>query len=241
MYRQEQKREFEFLRKLNNMSSVEYPDDPALRARIKSYELAFRMQMSVPEALEFKQENEETKRLYGLDNEVTKPFGEICLGARRLSERGVRFVQLYHGGNAGAGKWDAHSKIKKNYDGLCPQVDKPIAGLLKDLKQRGHARRDACRLGDRVRTHARRRTRIGPRSSPVRLFRSGWRVGASSAGSFTEQPTSSDSTPWRIATTSRMFTPRSFTSSASTQGDWKYPAASASISTSATPSAKILI
>jgi len=137
MYRQEQKREFEFLRKLNNMSSVEYPDDPALRARIKSYELAFRMQMSVPEALEFKQENEETKRLYGLDNEVTKPFGEICLGARRLSERGVRFVQLYHGGNAGAGKWDAHSKIKKNYDGLCPQVDKPIAGLLKDLKQRG--------------------------------------------------------------------------------------------------------
>ena len=137
MYRQEQKREFELLQKLNSISITEYPDDPALRARIKSYELAFRMQMSVPEALEFKQESEATKKLYGMDEEVTKPFGEVCLAARRLSERGVRFVQLYHGGNTGAGKWDAHRQIKKSYDKLCPQVDKPIAGLLKDLKQRG--------------------------------------------------------------------------------------------------------
>ncbi len=137
VFRQEQQREFELLQKLNNISSVEYPDDPALRARIKSYELAFRMQMSVPEALEFSQENAETRRLYGLDEDTTKDFGQVCLAARRLSERGVRFVQLYHGGNAGAGRWDGHRQIKKSYDALCPQVDKPIAGLLKDLKQRG--------------------------------------------------------------------------------------------------------
>ena len=137
VFRQEQQREFELLQKLNNISRVEYPDDPALRARIKSYELAFRMQMSVPEALEFAQENAETRRLYGLDEDTTKDFGQVCLAARRLSERGVRFVQLYHGGNSGAGRWDGHRQIKKSYDALCPQVDKPIAGLLKDLKQRG--------------------------------------------------------------------------------------------------------
>ncbi len=137
MYRQEQEREFEFLQRLNKMSSVEYPDDPALQARVKSYELAFRMQMSVPEAIQFKEESEATLRLYGMDQEVTKPFGEVCLAARRLSERGVRFVQVYHGANNGAGAWDGHSQIKKSYDKLCPQVDKPIAGLLKDLKQRG--------------------------------------------------------------------------------------------------------
>ena len=137
VFRREQQREFELLQKLNNISRVEYPDDPALRARIKSYELAFRMQMSVPEALEFSQENTETRRLYGLDEDTTKDFGQVCLAARRLSERGVRFVQLYHGGNSGAGRWDGHRQIKKSYDALCPQVDKPIAGLLKDLKQRG--------------------------------------------------------------------------------------------------------
>ena len=173
----------------------------ALRARIKSYELAFRMQMSVPEALEFKQENEETKRIYGLDSEVTQPFGEICLAARRLSERGVRFVQLYHGGNAGAGKWDAHSKIKKNYDELCPQVDKPIAGLLKDLKQRGLLDETLVRLGDRVRQNSRRRTRIGPRSSSVWLFDLDGGRRYQARGLFTARPTSWASMPSKIGTT----------------------------------------
>ena len=91
VYQQEQEHEFDFLKRLNGLSAVEYPGDAALKARIKSYELAFRMQMAVPEAVSFKEENEETKRMYGLDQEVTKPFGEICLAARRLSERGVRF------------------------------------------------------------------------------------------------------------------------------------------------------
>jgi hypothetical protein len=135
VYQEEQKREFEFLNKLNRISAVEYPNDSALAARIKSYELAFRMQMAVPEAISFKEESSETKQLYGLDQEITQPFGQVCLAARRLSERGVRFVQVYHGGAGNA--WDAHKDLKKNHSDLAMKVDKPIAGLLKDLKQRG--------------------------------------------------------------------------------------------------------
>jgi hypothetical protein len=135
VYREEQKREFEFLAKLNNLTAVEYPADSALRARIKSYELAYRMQMAVPDVISFKEESEETKRLYGLDNELTKPFGEVCLAARRLSEKGVRFVQVYHGGAGNA--WDAHKDLKKNHGELASKVDKPIAGLLQDLRRRG--------------------------------------------------------------------------------------------------------
>jgi hypothetical protein len=135
VYKEEQQKEFEFLNRLNKISGVEYPSDAALKARIKSYELAFRMQMAAPEAIQFKDENEETKRLYGLDQEVTKPFGEVCLAARRLSERGVRFVQIYHGGSGNA--WDSHKDLKKNHGELAAKTDKPIAGLLQDLKQRG--------------------------------------------------------------------------------------------------------
>lgn len=135
VYREEQQKEFEFLNRLNQISAVEYPSDPALKARIKAYELAYRMQMAAPEAIEFKAESEETKRLYGMDQENSKAFGEVCLAARRLSERGVRFVQIYHGGAGNA--WDAHKDLKKNHGDLAAQTDKPIAGLLQDLKQRG--------------------------------------------------------------------------------------------------------
>jgi hypothetical protein len=135
VYKEEQRREFDLLGKLNNLTAVEYPDDSALRARIKSYELAFRMQMAVPETISFKDESQEIKNLYGLDNEISRPFGEVCLAARRLSERGVRFVQVYHGGAGNA--WDAHHDLKQNHGDLAAKVDKPIAGLLKDLKQRG--------------------------------------------------------------------------------------------------------
>jgi hypothetical protein len=135
VYREEQEREFALLKRLNNLSAIEYPNDSALKARIKSYELAFRMQMAVPEAISFKEESEETKQLYGLENETTRSFGQVCLAARRLSERGVRFVQIYHGGAGNA--WDAHKDLKKNHGELSAKVDKPIAGLLRDLKQRG--------------------------------------------------------------------------------------------------------
>jgi hypothetical protein len=136
-FREEQKEEFDLLGRLNRLAGVEYPDDPALRARIKSYELAFRMQTAVPEVFHFEQESEGTRRLYGLDYHVTRPFGQQCLAARRLVERGVRFIQIFHGSNGGAGAWDAHGDLKHGHSALCGQVDKPIGGLLQDLKQRG--------------------------------------------------------------------------------------------------------
>ncbi|MGE3817904.1 MAG: DUF1501 domain-containing protein [Isosphaeraceae bacterium] len=132
-----QRDEFALLGRLNTLSAVTYPDDPALRARIKSYELAFRMQTAVPEVVRFSTESEATRRLYGLDDPETKTFGEQCLAARRLVERGTRFVQVFHGSNGGAGAWDAHSDLRKGHGKLCKQVDRPIAALLKDLKRSG--------------------------------------------------------------------------------------------------------
>lgn len=134
--REQQEAELSLLGKLNRLSGIDYPDDPALRARIKSYELAFGMQTAVPETLQLEKETNATRRLYGIDQTNTKSFGELCLAARRLVERGVRFVQIFHGGGGG-GAWDAHSGIKKNHEQLSNQTDLPIAGLLKDLKQRG--------------------------------------------------------------------------------------------------------
>jgi hypothetical protein len=136
-FREEREAEQALLGRLNRLSSVEYPDDPALRARIKSYELAFRMQAAVPEVFRIDDESKETRELYGLDQAPTKEFGMQCLGARRLVERGVRFVQLFHGTTGGGGAWDAHGGLKKNHTDLCLQADRPVAGLLKDLKRRG--------------------------------------------------------------------------------------------------------
>jgi uncharacterized protein (DUF1501 family) len=117
------------------MTAVEYPDDPALRARVKAYELAAKMQLAVPQVMDVdRTEAAATKALYGLDNPATAGFGRQCLVARRLVERGVRFVQLYDGGPNG---WDAHGKLKQNHGTNCTRVDRPVAGLLKDLKQRG--------------------------------------------------------------------------------------------------------
>ena len=133
---EEQIANLSLLGKLNHLAGIDYPDDANLRARIKSYELAFQMQTSIPETLQLEREGETTRRLYGIDQPETKSFGEQCLAARRLAERGVRFIQLFHGGGGG-GDWDAHSEIRSNHSKLSAQVDKPIAGLLHDLKQRG--------------------------------------------------------------------------------------------------------
>jgi Protein of unknown function (DUF1501) len=134
--REEQEAEFSLLGRLNHLAGIDYPDDPALRARIKSYELAFGMQTAVPETLQLEKETGATHRLYGLDQDQTRSFGQLCLVARRMVERGVRFIQIFHGGGGG-GAWDAHAGIKQNHGSLSAQVDQPIAGLLKDLKQRG--------------------------------------------------------------------------------------------------------
>jgi len=109
-------------------------DDPELAARIQSYELAYRMQSAAPEAVDLARETAETKRLYGLDDPRTAEFGARCLLARRLSERGVRFVQLYSGD---VGGWDAHDDVEANHAAMCARTDRPVAGLLADLKRRG--------------------------------------------------------------------------------------------------------
>lgn len=137
IYREEQLNEFGLLNRLNKLSAIEYPDDPALAARIKSYELAYHMQTAVPDVVNFAAETEATHQSYGLKQPVTKPFGEQCLAARKLVEKGVRFVQIFHGSNGGAGAWDAHGGLKAGHSALCAQVDQPIAALIADLKQRG--------------------------------------------------------------------------------------------------------
>ena len=105
-----------------------------LEARISSYELAYRMQAQAPEAVDVALETDETKNLYGMNDPLTATYGRMCLLGRRLVERGVRFVQLYHGSGS---KWDAHRNIETNHSTNCRASDKPIAGLLKDLKRRG--------------------------------------------------------------------------------------------------------
>jgi hypothetical protein len=130
VFRSEQAANFELLRKLNGLAAADRPEDRVLQARIKAYELAFRMQTSVPGIFDVRGESAGTLEAYG------EGFGRQCLVARRLVERGVRFVQIYHGGGGG-GAWDAHSGLKANHSANCAAVDKPIATLLKDLKQRG--------------------------------------------------------------------------------------------------------
>ena len=132
----EQQLSFDYGARLNRLKAIQYPDDPALLARIKAYELAFHMQTSVPEALGFNTETRATHEMYGLDEPATKSFGSQMLATRRLIERGVRFIQVQHGGG-GAGAWDAHGGLKGNHERNFKAVDKPIGGLLKDLKQRG--------------------------------------------------------------------------------------------------------
>jgi uncharacterized protein (DUF1501 family) len=108
-----------------------------LESRIESYELAYRMQSTAPEAVDMSLESAETRELYGCDQEQTREFGNKCLLARRLVERGVRFVQIYSGGGHNDESWDAHGDLKKNHDFHAGRTDKPVAGLLKDLKRRG--------------------------------------------------------------------------------------------------------
>ncbi|SFI96880.1 DUF1501 domain-containing protein [Planctomicrobium piriforme] len=137
IFREEQAAQFQLMHQLNQLTASEFPDDRTLNARIRSYELAFRMQTAIPETVQFNDETKETQSMYGLDQPETKEFGEQLLTARRLVQRGTRFIQVYHGGNGAAGGWDSHSGLKKNHEELSKQVDQPIAALLKDLKRQG--------------------------------------------------------------------------------------------------------
>ncbi|MDE3198498.1 MAG: DUF1501 domain-containing protein [Acidobacteriota bacterium] len=136
---QQQRARLDLLAKLNENDAQRYPGNTELTARIASYELAYRMQGCAPEAVDLSNESDAVKKLYGLDNPRTEPFGRQCLMARRLVERGVRFVQLFHGGLGiqNLDTWDAHENIEDNHGRHAAEVDLPIAGLLTDLKTRG--------------------------------------------------------------------------------------------------------
>jgi hypothetical protein len=130
----QQRRKLDLLHQLNSRHASQHHQASELEARIASYELAYRMQSAAPEAVDIATESAETHEMYGLNDKPTATFGRMCLLARRLVERGVRFVQLYHGAGS---KWDAHAGIEKNHTEMCRQSDRPVAALLKDLKQRG--------------------------------------------------------------------------------------------------------
>ncbi|HEV3340831.1 MAG TPA: DUF1501 domain-containing protein [Pirellulales bacterium] len=127
-----QRAELDLLREMNVEQLAAAGPDAALEGRIESFELAFRMQTAAPELQDISGETEETCRLYGLDNDVTRNFGRQCLMARRFAERGVRFVQVTH-----SYKWDQHGELKSGHARNALEVDRPIAGLIHDLKQRG--------------------------------------------------------------------------------------------------------
>lgn len=136
---EEQRMRLDALAKLNELDMQKFPGNSELAARISSYELAYRMQGCAPSAVDVASESEPTKKLYGLDNKITEPFGRQCLMARRLVERGVRFVQIFAGGvgNQNVDTWDAHADIKSNHTQHAAETDLPAAGLLTDLKARG--------------------------------------------------------------------------------------------------------
>jgi hypothetical protein len=135
--RDQQRNELDLLAKLNQQHAAARPENSELSARIASYELAFRMQSDAPDAVDLAKETEDTKKLYGLDDSKTEKFGRRCLLARRLVERGVRFVQVYSGGGHLEDTWDAHSDVNKNHEVHCAETDQPIHALLTDLKKRG--------------------------------------------------------------------------------------------------------
>ncbi len=130
----QQRLELDYLKSINSQHLQSRNDNSDLEARIGSFELAYQMQSNAPEAVDLSQESAQTLKMYGFDNPQTAPYAKNCLLARRMVERGVRFVQCYHGAGS---KWDAHSKIETNHTKMCAEMDQPVAALLTDLKQRG--------------------------------------------------------------------------------------------------------
>jgi len=131
-----QRRMLDTLQSYNSQHLVARADNSSLAARIASYELAYRMQSEAPEAVDISKESEATQQMYGLDKPKTSAFGRQCLLARRMVERGVRFVQIYSGGAHNDDNWDAHTEMENNHNLHAGEIDLPVAGLLKDLRQR---------------------------------------------------------------------------------------------------------
>jgi len=137
---EQQRNSLDLLKQLNHAGSAKHPSDTELKARLRSYDLADRMQVSAPEAVDLSKETDATKELYGLNDATSASYGTTLLRARRLVERGVRFIQVVTGepdGDTDVTSWDAHDDLEKNHGTMARMVDKPIAGLLADLKSRG--------------------------------------------------------------------------------------------------------
>jgi len=133
----QQRAQLDLIKQLNQRQLDQGSFEPDLAARIESFELAYRMQMAAPEAIDLTKESDATQKLYGLDNPKATHFAKQCLTARRMVERGVRFVQIYSGGMDNELSWDGHANIKANHAGFAAETDQPIAALLSDLEQRG--------------------------------------------------------------------------------------------------------
>jgi hypothetical protein len=180
MTREQQRDLLDRLKEKNQEHLHTRADNSELVARIASYELAFKMQQHAPEAVEFASETKETLNLYGIDGTRTEDFGRKCLLARRLVERGVRFVQIYSGGNHNDDNWDAHTDIEKNHNKHAGNTDKPVAALLMDLKRRGLLDETIVIWGASSAVNRRRNTRKEPAATTtLTASRCGWKAAAS--------------------------------------------------------------
>ncbi len=163
---EQQRSKLEFLREINDQFSRDKQDDTELDARTRSYELAYQMQSSAPDAVDLTKESEATRAMYGLDQPSTAAFGANCLMARRLVERGVRFVELYAGSGSG---WDAHQHLDQNHSKWCRRVGQADRGSVGGFKIARHVEGHSRRVGRGVRAHAVQREGHGPRSQSVGL------------------------------------------------------------------------
>ncbi len=192
----------ELLRELNTQHAAEHPGNSELEARISAYELAARLQLSAPEVTDVRGETESMQKLYGLEHEDRGPFGRQCLLARRLVERGVRFVQIYCGAENTTAKkirpnWDSHEDLVRDHGYWGPILDHGAAALLQDLRQRGLLDSTLVICTTEFGRQPRRRARRGGITIPVHSPR-GWRVGGSRAVSPTARRTSWVSRPRSI-------------------------------------------
>ena len=189
----DQRMRLDALAKLNELDMQKFPGNSELAARISSYELAYRMQGCAPRAVDVSSESDATKKLYGLDDKITEPFGRQCLMARRLVERGVRFVQIFAGGvgNQNVDTWDAHGDIKSNHTQHAAETDRARGRTAHRPESARAARHDAGHHALRVRPHADLPARRRARSQPGRPDRADGSAPASRAGRRSDPPTSS--------------------------------------------------
>ena len=201
----EQRAQLALLNQGNELHRDRFAAEAELAARIQSYELAYRMQSAAPEAIDLDAEPESIKRLYGIGDPRCDHFARQCLTARRLVERGVRFVQIYSGGMENQLSWDGHADIKGNHEQFAGETDRPVAGLLTDLEQRGLLDETLVIWGGEfgrlpvAQTATNRAAIIIPTDSP-----SGWPAAASRGASATERPTRSATTPPSTRTYQRL-------------------------------------